>query len=66
MAHMKACIGEDLRDVSQNQGTHYLSLKDSECNGNCSVFLTHLHFPLQQNEAFSGEKQSPLYKMTTY
>lgn len=62
---MKVYIGEDLHEVSQNQGTHYLFLKNSECNENYPVFLTHLHFPLQQSEAFSEKKQNPIYKMTT-
>lgn len=63
--HMKVYIAEELHEVSQNQGTHYLSLKNSECNENYPVFLTHLHFPLQKSEAFSGKKQNPIYKITT-
>lgn len=62
---MKVYTGKDLHEVSQNQGTHNLSLKNSECNENYPVFLTHLRFPLQQTEAFSEKQQNPICKMTT-
>lgn len=62
---MKAYTGEDLHEVSRNQRTHYLSLKNSECNENYPVFFTHLYFPLQHSEAFSEKKQNPIYKVTT-
>lgn len=63
---MKVYITEELHEVSQNQGTHYLSLKNSECNENYPVFLTHLHFPLQKSEAFSGKSKTQFIKLQPF
>lgn len=57
-------LGEDM--MLLRNGENVLSLSGSECKENHSVFLTHLHFPLQQNEAFSGKKQICLYEMLTF
>lgn len=55
-------LAEDVHDASQKWGKQELSLTSYKCKENHSVFLTHLLFPLQQNEAFSGKKQICLYE----
>lgn len=56
--HMKVYTGEDLHEVSQNQGTHYLSLKDW-MQWKLSCFLDSSALSSAAEWSFQWEKPKP-------